>query len=61
MDPEKEVVLERMVSVLHQCLVAVVYYGEQQWDRFGNGEALKSVEVLTREDLHSAKLKTNKY
>lgn len=61
MDPEKEEVLERMVSVLHQCLVAVVYYSEQQWDRFGNGEARKSVKVLTQEDLHSAKLKTDKY
>lgn len=28
MDPEKEAVLGRMVSVLHQCLLAVVYSRE---------------------------------
>lgn len=50
-------VMERMVSVLHRCLLAVVYSREQQWDRFGNGEALKSVEVLAQVVLNSVKLK----
>lgn len=57
MDPEKNVVLERMVSVLHQCLPTVVYSREQQWDGFGNEEALKSVEVLAQVVLNSVKLK----
>lgn len=39
-------VMERMMSVLRHCLLAVVYSREQQWDGFGNGEALKSVEVV---------------
>ena len=57
LDPEKEVVMERVVSVLHQGLLAVVCSREQQWDRFGNGEALRSVEVLAQMVLNSVKLK----
>lgn len=56
MDPEKEVVLGGMVSVLHQCLLAVVYSGEHS-GMDDSGRALKSVQVLAQVVLNSVKLK----
>lgn len=48
---------ERIVSVLCQFLLAVVYSGEQQWDGFGNGKTLKRADEPAQVALSSVKRK----